>query len=81
MSPRRGLREFLRAFFPRNEPSRGETIPRERERAYRDPVCGMRIDPKGRFEYAFGGVTYHFCSAHCRSQFKEDPTRYGRPAA
>lgn len=81
MSPRRGMREFLRTLFPRNEPSRSERTGRERERAFRDPVCGMRVDPRSRFEYAYGGVTYHFCSSHCLNQFRSNPTQYGRPAA
>jgi YHS domain-containing protein/uncharacterized membrane protein YraQ (UPF0718 family) len=42
-----------------------------------DPVCGMSVDPttaKERMEY--GGVTYFFCSAGCRSSFERDQARY-----
>ena len=43
----------------------------------RDSVCGMTVDPataKDKVEY--GGATYHFCSAGCRSTFEKDPARY-----
>jgi Cu+-exporting ATPase len=43
----------------------------------RDPVCGMSVDPatsKHRFD--FGGETYHFCSAGCRTKFAADPMAY-----
>jgi P-type Cu+ transporter len=42
-----------------------------------DPVCGMKIDPAtaaGRSEHA--GVTYHFCSGHCKQSFDRDPAKY-----
>ncbi|MGZ5122570.1 MAG: heavy metal translocating P-type ATPase [Burkholderiales bacterium] len=43
----------------------------------KDPVCGMNVDPAssaGSAEY--NGVTYHFCSSHCLTQFKADPKKY-----
>ncbi len=42
-----------------------------------DPVCGMQVDPKsaaGAHEHY--GVKYYFCSKHCLSAFKADPTKY-----
>lgn len=42
-----------------------------------DPVCGMTVDPatsKHRFDHQ--GVTYHFCSAGCRTKFTADPAKY-----
>jgi YHS domain-containing protein/uncharacterized membrane protein YraQ (UPF0718 family) len=43
----------------------------------RDPVCGMSVDPATATQQAdFGGETYYFCSAGCRSAFESDPTRY-----
>ena len=43
----------------------------------RDPVCGMSIDPATATQRAeFGGETYYFCSAGCRSTFESDPSRY-----
>ncbi len=81
MSPKRGIRDFFRSFFSRYEAPRSEILGRVRERRFIDPVCGMKVDPHGRFETAYGGVTYRFCSAHCLHQFKADPRQYGRPAA
>jgi Cu+-exporting ATPase len=45
-----------------------------------DPVCGMKVDPatsKHRFDHA--GMTYHFCSAGCRTKFEADPAKYLAP--
>ena len=42
-----------------------------------DPVCGMTVDPetsKHRSDYR--GVTYHFCSAGCRTKFAAAPEQY-----
>jgi Cu+-exporting ATPase len=51
-------------------------------RAATDPVCGMDVDPaKSRHRSEHGGVTYHFCSAGCRSKFTADPARYLKPQA
>ncbi|ONH84218.1 copper-translocating P-type ATPase [Roseomonas mucosa] len=47
-----------------------------------DPVCGMKVDPgtsKHRLEHA--GVTFHFCSAGCRTKFQADPGKYLEPKA
>ena len=46
----------------------------------RDPVCGMTVNPttsKHRFDY--GGETFHFCSAGCRTKFSVDPEAYLKP--
>src|SRR5262245_22003154 len=43
----------------------------------RDPVCGMSVDPatsKHGFDYR--GITFHFCSAGCRTKFAADPAKY-----
>ena len=42
-----------------------------------DPVCGMTVPTgaSGR-PYDYDGMTYHFCSAGCRSAFEQDPTAY-----
>ena len=48
----------------------------------RDPVCGMSVDPATATQQAdFGGETYYFCSAGCRSAFISDPARYTVRAA
>ncbi|RIK15806.1 MAG: ATPase P [Acidobacteria bacterium] len=42
-----------------------------------DPVCGMTIDPATAADHVeHNGSTYHFCSTHCASSFKQDPARY-----
>jgi Cu+-exporting ATPase len=43
----------------------------------KDPVCGMWVDPrsaKHRAEY--GGRSYYFCAAGCRTKFLVEPQRY-----
>lgn len=43
----------------------------------KDPVCGMRVDPKhaaGKSEYL--GKTYYFCSTDCKQAFDEEPEIY-----
>jgi xanthine dehydrogenase accessory factor len=43
-----------------------------------DPVCGMTVAVEGAREVAVrDGVTYVFCSAHCRAQFEAETA--GRP--
>lgn len=42
-----------------------------------DPVCGMWVDPdtapaRSRHE----GLTYHFCSDRCRTEFEKEPALY-----
>ncbi|HVZ12953.1 MAG TPA: heavy metal translocating P-type ATPase, partial [Bauldia sp.] len=47
-----------------------------------DPVCGMKVDlSKDKPVFAYGGVTYHFCSAGCRTKFAADPEKYIAKAA
>jgi len=46
----------------------------------KDPVCGMSVDPLRMPHHAdHAGLTYHFCSAGCRSKFVSDPQRYLGP--
>jgi Cu+-exporting ATPase len=42
-----------------------------------DPVCAMRVDPATTPHHAeHGAVTFHFCSAGCRTRFLADPASY-----
>ena len=60
--------EMLRAHARRPQPG---------AQLVRDPVCGMSIDRASATQRAeFGGATYYFCSAGCRSAFEGDPSRY-----
>jgi Cu+-exporting ATPase len=42
-----------------------------------DPVCGMSVTKDGaRHTATYGGQTYYFCSASCRSKFMGSPDTY-----
>ncbi len=42
-----------------------------------DPVCGMSVDETEAADTSnFGGKTYYFCSADCKSVFDETPEQY-----
>jgi Cu+-exporting ATPase len=43
----------------------------------RDPVCGMRVDPRtAQHRHLHEGGTYYFCSGGCLAKFKGDPAKY-----
>ena len=45
----------------------------------KDPVCGMKVDVKSAPAIsAYEGVTYAFCSPHCKQQFDQQPEQYAR---
>jgi P-type Cu+ transporter len=49
-----------------------------------DPVCGMEVDPATAVATAsFQGISYGFCSVHCKESFDANPELYvkGEPAA
>ena len=41
-----------------------------------DPVCGMTVAPDGPHREQYGGTTYLFCSAGCRTRFSDHPERF-----
>jgi len=44
---------------------------------YKDPVCGMDVDPEtaaGKSEYK--GKTYYFCAPGCKKSFDANPEKY-----
>jgi xanthine dehydrogenase accessory factor len=44
-----------------------------------DPVCGMRVEvATARHTAEVDGVTYYFCSPHCRARFVQQPQDYPR---
>jgi YHS domain-containing protein len=46
----------------------------------KDPICGKDVDTlRARAVGIFGGVTYYFCSADCKSKFR-DPRQSGGAA-
>jgi Cu+-exporting ATPase len=43
----------------------------------KDPVCGMTVDPTTTPHHAeHAGMTFHFCSAGCRTKFVASPEKY-----
>jgi putative intracellular protease/amidase/YHS domain-containing protein len=42
----------------------------------RDPVCQMAVPTPDAPTLAYRGVTYHFCSAICRENFRRHPAQY-----
>ena len=52
------------------------------EHMFRDPVCGMRVDPVKTLHHAqHDGAQQHFCSARCRERFLSDPMKYLAPTS
>jgi Cu+-exporting ATPase len=52
---------------------------KELNEMYRDPICGMQVDPRttaGTSEYK--GTTYYFCSPGCKKTFDADPEKYAK---
>ena len=42
----------------------------------RDPVCGMNVGSDSPHRSVHAGSSYLFCSAHCLSEFRQDPGKY-----
>ena len=43
----------------------------------KDPVCGMRVDPKiTKLHSVYNGWHYLFCSESCKKMFDESPEKY-----
>jgi len=41
-----------------------------------DPVCHMEVNPNWNIHHTHAGVTFHFCTEHCRKLFTADPSQY-----
>ncbi|MGQ0571772.1 MAG: XdhC family protein [Armatimonadota bacterium] len=42
-----------------------------------DPICGMTVEvATAKHTFHHQGVTFYFCSAHCRQTFAREPARY-----
>jgi Cu+-exporting ATPase len=47
---------------------------------YKDPVCGMTVDPvTAKHRRQHGGQTYSFCCQGCADKFQADPQKYLTP--
>jgi trehalose synthase len=44
----------------------------------RDPVCGVRVDPRTARRLVLGDLTHYFCSRACEEEFASDPDRFLR---
>lgn len=51
--------------------------PQETAAGRKDPVCGMEVgqDAQGGTSIV-DGVTYHFCSEHCKKKFDLEPEKF-----
>jgi Cu2+-exporting ATPase len=44
---------------------------------YRDPVCGMEVEPENAYsKIEYGGNIIYFCSEDCEKKFRENPEKY-----
>jgi YHS domain-containing protein len=42
-----------------------------------DPVCKMKVDEKtATLKSEFGGKTYYFCNASCKTTFDKNPAKF-----
>jgi len=46
------------------------------EEIFRDPVCGMTVDPESPLRHTHEGTLYRFCNPGCLAKFRDDPGRY-----
>jgi Cu+-exporting ATPase len=58
----------------------GAEPPAEPVAEFKDPVCGMSVDPARTAHHAeHDGAEFHFCGAGCRTRFLADPAKYLAP--
>ncbi len=54
-----------------------KTSAKDHDKAIKDPVCGMTVDPQSaKFSAPHAGKTFYFCSAGCHKKFTADPESY-----
>jgi YHS domain-containing protein len=45
----------------------------------KDPVCGMMVDEKtAKLKSEFGGKTFFFCNASCKTTFDKNPEKFAK---
>jgi len=42
----------------------------------KDPVCGMKVNPKTAHSSTYKGKTYYFCSPEEKTEFDKNPAKY-----
>jgi P-type Cu+ transporter len=55
------------------------TSPEEADKAYADPVCGMKVAASVDKTIEYNGTAYHFCSNKCMDKFRANPRAYTEP--
>jgi Cu+-exporting ATPase len=45
--------------------------------AQKDPVCNMMVDEKNAHISEANGQKIYLCSAQCKNQFDQHPSKYG----
>jgi YHS domain-containing protein len=67
-------------FLKKYEPKTPQQVEEERllisQEKVKDPVCGMKIDPRRAIEYEYNNKIYHFCNPNCEAHFKRDPEKF-----
>jgi YHS domain-containing protein len=58
---------------PGTEPGKSQGL-----KAFKDPVCGMDVNPKKSYSATHDNTEYRFCSLSCLEKFKADPQRFVR---
>ena len=53
-----------------------DTEETEKESIIKDPVCGMKVNPKKASQLNYKDKTYYFCSASCREAFKSNSDKF-----
>jgi len=48
----------------------------EKDGAYKDPVCGMKVSDKSQHAFQHDGTRYYFCSVSCKNKFQNDPETF-----
>ena len=48
----------------------------EKSGIIKDPVCGMKVNPKKASQIKYKNKTHYFCGPSCREAFKSNPEKY-----
>jgi Cu+-exporting ATPase len=64
-------------WFRHGEANMNNQAKSQKQPVFRDPVCGMTVDPDaGKPTREHDGHTYHFCAARCAEKFASNPAEY-----
>lgn len=55
----------------------GKGKDKPRKQIFRDPVCGMRLEPRiATFRYVYRKEPYYFCASGCLKRFQKSPMQF-----